>query len=97
MNAVWDEWEGNGFDDAVAFALGTWSDVASAWKSIKQLGVDIPHDTSLELVEGFVGTVGGDIVYDACTAGGITLADDEVYVDPDSVLAATFAVFVDWD
>lgn len=95
--AVWEEWDGNGFDDAVAWAVGHHADPWLEWKSIRQLGVEFPPGSHLELVQGYIGFVGGDIVPDVCNAAGVSWVDDEVFVDADTIRTATFAVFGNLD
>ena len=93
----WDEWDGNGFDEAFAWAAGTWRDEDEALRSIRQLGVDVPREKGIELVYGWVGHVEEEIIYDACNSVGITWADDDVAVAADSIRPVTFAVFFDKD
>jgi len=92
---AWEEWDGNGYDEAFAWSPGTWRNADDAWKHIRRLGVDIPQGKTVELVYAFVGHVEGEIIYDVCNASGITWADDDVWVEAESVAPATFAVFVD--
>jgi hypothetical protein len=91
----WEEWDGNGFDEAFAWSLGTWRDLDEAAKKLRWLGVETPEGKTTELVYGFVGHVEGEIVYDVCNAMGVTWDDDNVWVDPESIRPATFAIFVD--
>jgi hypothetical protein len=85
----WSEWDGRGRDNAVAICTGWASSHDDALKSVRRLGIDARE---IELIHGWVGTVEKDIILDACTADGACLDDEDVYVDADTLVKATFAV-----
>jgi hypothetical protein len=92
---MWDEWDGRGRDDAVAFAYGTWrrDSLDDAMKRIRQLGLEAPDGHALDLAYGYIGNVGGDHVPDVCDAAGSTLDGSGEQVDGGTVRAVTFAVY----
>lgn len=85
----WSEWDGRGRDDAVAVCVGWASNHDDALKSVRRLGVDARE---IELVHGWIGCVEGDIILDACTVDGACLEDEDLYVDADTLVKATFAL-----
>lgn len=95
----WDEWDGRGRDDAVAFAYGTWRRDArdEAAMQVRRLGLEQPEGTVLELEHGFICNVDGDNVPDACTSDGEALTGLGEYGDEGTVRAVTFAVYLEAD
>ena len=91
----WDDWDGAGFDEAVAWAPGTWRDAEECWKAIRRLGIEISRGQELELVYAFVGHVDGDPTLEVCNAAGVCWDSDEKYVDADTITAATFAIIAE--
>ena len=62
--------------------------------ALRRLGIDRPAGKDIELIHGHVGKFFGEDELVACTAMGVSWGDDEESVDPDTICAATFAVFV---
>lgn len=92
----WSEWDGRGFDEAEAWSFGIWSeDSEEVIKQLRQLGLDVRSRENIELTHGYVGTVEGDVVYDACYADGTTREDPDVTVDTGTLEKVSFAQIVD--
>ena len=87
----WSEWDGRGREDAVAVTTGWTEDEDDAKREIRRLGI---HVRELRLEHGWVGSVDGDLILDACAEDGETLAELETFADIDTVVKATFAYVV---
>lgn len=84
----WSEWDGRGLSDAVAWTIGWTENEDEATKEVRRLGVML---RAIRLEQGWIGTVGEDTIYDACTEDGECLDTPGIYVDDGSVTRATFA------
>jgi hypothetical protein len=87
----WSEWDGRGHEDAVAVRVGWYEDYDEAIRDIRRLGVNVRE---LDLMHGWFGHVDEDVIPDACTELGECLAEPDTYVDPESMVKATFAFVV---
>lgn len=89
--AFWSEWDGRGLPDAVAWTEGWVDDEDDALKEVRRLG---SNARAVRLEQGWVGNVDEDLIYDACTEDGESLAEPDTYVDGGSVMQVTFAFIV---
>jgi broad specificity phosphatase PhoE len=95
----WQDWDGAGHEDAVAWSPGIWEDPKDAAKGLRMLGVEIPRSAEVGILVGHVGTVGGIAgSLHACDPLGRCLEQEpwsvhECQVDPGSITWATF-VFI---
>jgi hypothetical protein len=98
MRMSWEEWEGEGFDteEVIAFSFGRWDrDMDEITKHLRRLDIGVRGPESYELMPGWVGRIGGDIVYHACGPEGRVLNDTDIVVDDGSVMKVTFVRLLD--
>lgn len=86
----WSDWDGRGADGALAWCLG-WVDLAVSRETLKEIRMLGMTPRSVRLEHGWVGTVGEDLVYDACDDEMQSLAAPGFYVDEDTFVRVTFA------
>jgi hypothetical protein len=86
------EWDGRGYEDAIAWTLGFSVDKTVILKEVRRLGFDIRSVDDIKVVHGHVGSVDGDDIPDVCDSFGRTISPsaEREQVDPESILWATF-------
>ena len=87
----WSEWDGRGYEDAVAVRCGWHEDYDEAIRDIRRLGIAARE---FDLMHGWLGFVGSDVIPDACAESGECINEADTYVDPDTITKATFAFIV---
>jgi len=94
MRMSLNDWDGVGFDDAVAWAHGRWRNVDEVSAQIRRLGFDIPRGMHIEMVWAYVGYEHGDPVPVAVASDGSKFDDSEnTDVADETVGPATFVIF----
>ena len=93
----WDEWNGRGEEDAVAWTLGFSVDKTKIIKEVRKLGIDVWSVDHIRVKHVCVGSVDGDDIPDVCDIFGRTLAPsaERDTVDPESILWATLVYVIE--
>lgn len=88
VQQFWSEWDGRGYEDAVAYAIDWIEDPVEALRDIRRLGIDA---RDVHLIQGWVGSVDGDIILSACHSDGTCVGTEDERVDDVSLMRVTFA------